>query len=207
MRRNDRQRQQNRNEDADGNQQHRNRPRFMGFRALEEIAQSDDQEILIKVNERKDSFLNLINSAIDRADIFVLIIKILSKVCQSSFDELKLKLLLDVCNSQFIGHLRNYLMDLPYAEVKTRNNVYWNNQLDFWINFVMFCECIIDLSPATALRKCRSLIEDTSKCCLEGLKARHGFNLPDNNMSKLAELRERLSVCEKENVSLSENFS
>lgn len=174
----------------------------MGFLMLQELANSDTTEILANLNKKKQSFSELLQSPIQRPDMFVLILKLMSNICKSSFDQIKLKFLLEICNSQFIIHLRTYLMDLPYAEAedKAKNQLYWNNENEFWANFITFCDSIILLSPSTALNKCRSLIEATSKSSLEGLKERHHFELQQDDSVKLDKLRNILTFRENENV-------
>lgn len=172
----------------------------MGFRLLQDIADAEGPDVLVKLRERSKLFGNLINSNIDKHDLIVLLMKAVSKVCASSFEQLKLEMLLNLCNSKFIATLRNYLMDLPYvaATEKRKNNMYWGNPTAFWGDLISFFECIILRSPSTALQTCRSLIDGTTKACLEGLKERHFFKLPAEDEMKLTELRERLLVCEKE---------
>ncbi|CAH2096329.1 unnamed protein product [Euphydryas editha] len=172
--------------------------KMMGFLTLEALAKSDLKDLHTNINDKKEAFFHLLESPIDRPDVYVLVMELLSKICESSFDQLKLNLLLEICNSQFITNLRNYLMDLPYTETKSKNNKYWKNEVEFWKNFIRFCECIILMSPQTALNKCRSLIEGTSKLCLEELTTRHNFVLPEECNLKLNELRETLRAHEKE---------
>ncbi|XP_049873324.1 NFX1-type zinc finger-containing protein 1-like isoform X3 [Pectinophora gossypiella] len=186
--------QENRHENR---QQNRNKG-CMGFRTLEEMAQSDINDIITKIGENKSSFMNLLESTIDKDDIYVLVVAVISKICQSPFDELKSKLLLDICNSRFMKNLGNYLIELPYTDTKQKNNLYWNNQQAFWMNYVTFCDCIINVSPSTALQKLRPLIEGASKCCLEGLNEKHGFSLSEEQIRELDQLRTRLTTCEKE---------
>lgn len=170
----------------------------MGYAKLEALAKSDVKDILTNINDKKNALFRLFESPIDKPDEFALILELLSKICESTFDQLKLNILLDICNSQFITSLRNYLTDLPYTERKSANNKYWKNEVEFWKNFIRFCECITLISPQTALSKCRSLIEGTSRFCLEELKTRHNFVLPDEYNLKLDELREKLMAHEKE---------
>ncbi|XP_046965728.1 NFX1-type zinc finger-containing protein 1-like [Vanessa cardui] len=181
-----------------------NKIRRMGFLTLEALVKSDVKDILANLNAKKEGFLNLLQSPIDRADVHVLIMELLSKICESSFHQLKLTVLLDVCNSQFIGNFKNYLLDLPYVENKSANNKYWKNEIEFWKNFIMFCESIIVMSPTTALTKCRSLIDGSSKCCLEGLRDRHNFTLPEEYSMKLIQLRESLTAHEKDKTAKEE---
>ncbi|XP_075977884.1 NFX1-type zinc finger-containing protein 1-like [Anticarsia gemmatalis] len=169
-----------------------NRERFIGFTTLERIASSTQNNILIKINEHKDGFMNILNTPIDKPDIFVLLFQILFKVSQSPFGELKSKLILEVCNSNFISFLRHYLTDLPYAENKSQNNMYWKDQNEFWKNFIIFCGQVVEISPAVAVRKCRVLIESVSKSCLEGLNQRHAFALTEEHALKLEEIRGNL---------------
>lgn len=176
--------------------------KFVGFRTLEEIAKADKQDVLQKLNDKREGFMQVINSPIDRHDVFVLVIGILSKIVQTPFVGLKSKLILDVCNSNFISHLRNYLMDLPYVENKTKNNLYWNDQSEFWKNFIIFCGDIVETSPSTARKTCRALIESISKTCLEYLNQRHAFVLSEEYVVKLNEIRDKLTeLGDKEQVS------
>ncbi|KAJ8721998.1 hypothetical protein PYW08_004400 [Mythimna loreyi] len=171
------------------------RIRTLGFKTLEEISQAEEKDVLQKLNEKRDGFMNVINSPNkSNLDFYVLLIKILSKVTQSPFVELKSKLILDVCNSEFINYLRNYLMDLPYADKPTRyaNSLYWNNPSEFWDNFVRFFADIVETSPNLALMRCRALIDSITKTCLECLKEMHGFVLSEDNVLKLNEIRQKM---------------
>lgn len=181
-----------------GDKFHRN---YMGFLTLEALANSDITNILSNLSQKKQAFFELLHSPLQCLDMFVLILKVISNICKTSLDQIKLKFLLEICNSQFILHLQGYLMNLPYVEDKAKNQLYWNNEIEFWANFITFCDCIIQLSPSTALNKCRVLIDIASKCCLEGLKERHNFQLQDDYSDKLNKLRNTLLLRENENVS------
>lgn len=170
----------------------------MGFKTLEELANADSRDILMKISVKREAFMNFINSPIDRPDVFPLLMKILAKACQTSFDNLRLKFIIEVCNSQFLLYLQNFLLNLQYGTQKRANNLYWKDPIDFWSNFIQFCECVTTVSPSTALRSCRALIEATSRVCLEGLSDRHGFQLPDEYTLKLTQLRTSLTVQEQE---------
>ncbi|XP_069359382.1 NFX1-type zinc finger-containing protein 1-like [Maniola hyperantus] len=187
--------------------QNHNRPKKptnMGFIMLQNLAKSESKEIISQINDKREAFMNLLQSPIERLDVFALVLELLAKVCQSSFDQLKLTILLDVCNSPFIISLRNYMMDLPYAERKPANNMYWKNPNEFWVNFLTFCECITTLSPSIALAKCRSLIDGTSKLCLEALGERHDYKLPEHCDLMLIKLRDALTTHEKEKTDTGE---
>lgn len=174
-----------------------NRKKYIGFKLLEEISQCDSQDALSKLTERKEAFMELVQAPIEKFDMFVLIIECMAKVCQSSFEELKLKLVRDTCNSNFIVSLKSYLMELPYPQSKPANNLYWKNPDSFWKNLITVFETVINTSPTLALNKCRSLVEATSIACLDGLKERHDYNLPDEFITKLADLRESMNTFEK----------
>ncbi|KAJ2949110.1 hypothetical protein O0L34_g6049 [Tuta absoluta] len=178
----------------------KNPQRHIGFKILEEISQSDSQDILVRIDQRKEAFLNLIKSQIEKPDIFVLITNLMAKVSDSSFKQLKVQILRDICNSAYLGNFQKYLMDIPYMldQDISSNNLYWKDQEGFWMKFVTFSECLVDLLPVTALQKCRSLIEDSSKSCLEKLEERHNFKLSNECSLRLTQLRERLTFSEHE---------
>ncbi|XP_048478338.1 NFX1-type zinc finger-containing protein 1 isoform X3 [Plutella xylostella] len=195
-----RQHQDNNGSSDEDDDKQKNKTRPMGFRLLQEIANTDTADILPKLNGKANSFQALLDSDIDKNDMLVLIIKVIAKVCRSPFEELKLNVLLNVCNSKYIARLSGYLMDLPYTAAgnKRTNSVYWTTPNDFWDNFICFCECIILRSPSTALQRCRALIDGASRVCLDGLKMRANFQLSPESDAKLNELREKLVICEKE---------
>ncbi|XP_072949114.1 uncharacterized protein [Epargyreus clarus] len=174
------------------------RGKDVGFNYLLELSKSDSKQIIGSINVRREAFLQLLQSPIERLDLYVLIVKILTIVSKSSFEQIRSNLLLDVCNSQFITNLRNYLMDLPYTEERSSNTMYWDKPEEFWENFISFCDYIIKTMPSIAMFKCKTLIEGTTKCCLEGLSQKHDFNLSEELVEKLEVMRRKLITQEEE---------
>ncbi|KAI8436677.1 hypothetical protein MSG28_010165 [Choristoneura fumiferana] len=177
--------------------------RPMGFKALEDISRSDSVDIIERINQQKKQFTCLLESPVDKKkqDVFALVLELITNVWKSTFEESKKLLLLEICNSKFIEHLQLYLMQLPYAtsrEDKYFNKYYWTKEMNFWTNFMNFCEFIINVSPSTAVRKCGSLIDGSSKVCLEGLKEKHGFELPEEYESRMTKIRNSLKTCDDE---------
>lgn len=183
----------------------------MDYRVLKTLTQAGIEELIAKINANKDSFFNLLNNIkpIDESNHnkFVLIMELLSKVSLSAFMQLKLTLLLKVCDSQFIGLLGVYLMNLPSVTKKTRNRLYWDNQENFWQNFSTFCECVINISPSTATLKLKLLIDSISKLCLKELTEKHGLVLSEEAKFKISLLRERLINSEEEKVGYTVAFA
>ncbi|XP_047991491.1 NFX1-type zinc finger-containing protein 1-like [Leguminivora glycinivorella] len=171
--------------------------RDMSCNTLEEISRSESVIIIEKINRQKEGFKKLIDSPPDyrNRDVFALVFELVTNVWKSSFEESKKLLLLEICNSKFIDNLQLYLMQLPYIESrrdKLFNKHYWMKEKEFWSNFMTFCECVINVSPATAVRKCGALIEATSKSCLEGLKEKHDFELPEEYAARITNIRDRI---------------
>ncbi|XP_061715975.1 NFX1-type zinc finger-containing protein 1-like [Cydia pomonella] len=178
------------------------RDRPMGFKMLQEISRCESTTIIEKINQQKNCFMHLLNTPVDskKNDVFALVLELVTNVWKSSFEESKKLLLLEVCNTKFIDHLQLYLMQLPYTmspEDKFFNKYYWTREKEFWSHFISFCECLITVSPATAGQKCRALIEATSKSCLEGLKEKQGFELPEEYTARMTEIRDSIKVCDK----------
>ncbi|CAH0691773.1 unnamed protein product [Spodoptera exigua] len=169
--------------------------RTMGFIGLQKIAESEEKDVLQKINEHREDFFCIVNAPIEKHDVFVLVVEILSKATQSPFVELKSKLMLDVFNTVFINHLRYYLVDLPYDENKSSNNLYWRNQIQFWKNLLTFCSDIVDTSPAIAINRCKGLIA-VMKTCLESLHDNHGLVLSEDCTIKFNEIRQKMTSYE-----------
>ncbi|XP_059049950.1 NFX1-type zinc finger-containing protein 1-like [Achroia grisella] len=166
---------------------------------LQEITNSDD--VLAEINDKKKFFENLFKTSTQIQNIFVLVIEILSKASESSFNDLKLKMILIVGNPLFISQFRNYLMDLPYQdESKSRNQLYWKNPINFWRNLLKFLECIINLSPSTAVRFYRPLINYTIKQSLEELIKMRRFSLPEEYSNQITQLQNKLTEWETKHL-------
>lgn len=176
------------------------RIRHVGFQFLFRLAQSDSKEILSEYNRNKNAIMvDILQKPIERLDLFPLILEIASRVCTSNFPQLKLEFILGICNSSFVStYLMLYLSNLPYVERKRENLFYWNDQEKFWANLIVLLETITAISPSTAMAKCRALIENISKGCLESLKERHNFDLPEEYHLRLQTLRNSIAVQEKD---------
>ncbi|XP_052747658.1 NFX1-type zinc finger-containing protein 1-like, partial [Galleria mellonella] len=177
-----------------------NQKRKHPLETLQEIAKSND--ILAEINNKKNFFNNLFKSSTTKKDIFVLIVEILAKTSESSFNDLKLKMILHVANSLYITQLRTYLMDLPYYDNKSKdgNRLYWKNPTNFWKNILKFLECLINLSPSTFVKLYRSLLCNTIRLCLEELEKNQGYSLPAEHMIKFTELQNKLMEWETKNL-------
>ncbi|KAI8436674.1 hypothetical protein MSG28_010162 [Choristoneura fumiferana] len=180
-----------------------NKERPMGFRMLEQMSQSNSVDIIERISQQKKSFTLLLETPVEKEkqDVFALVLQIITNLSKTSFEESMKVLLLEICNSKFIDHLQLYLTQLPYCKSdldKSFNGYYWKKQTEFWGNFMSFSELIINVSPSTAVRKCGSLIEATSKICLEGLKAKHGFELPEEYVERMTRIRDSLTTYENE---------
>lgn len=188
-----------------GQEQNKNtwKERPMGFKTLQDISQSDSVDIIERINQHKRQFTCLLQSPVDKKkqDVFALVLELITNVWKSTFEESKKLLLLEICNSKFVENLQLYLMQLPYAtsrDDKYFNKYYWTQEIHFWTNFMNFCEFIINVSPSTAVRKCGSLIDGSTKVCLEGLKEKHGFQLPEEYESRITKIRNSLKTCDDE---------
>ncbi|XP_038210049.1 NFX1-type zinc finger-containing protein 1-like [Zerene cesonia] len=187
----------NENESMIFNQSNKRRNQNLGILTLMKLSEYDGNDILSEINSKREAFCNFLKMPSDRLDVYSLILSISAKICQSRFDQLKLELLLEICNSGFIQNLVLYLLNLPYTENKEQNSLYWKHQTTFWKNLILTLECIIAISPSTATNKCRSLIESASKCCLEALKEKHNYELPEEDVKKFQILRNFFSYREK----------
>lgn len=175
----------------------------MGFRILEEMSKSNSVDIIERISKGKQYFLLLLETPVEKKkqDVFALVLQIITNLSKTAFTESQKLLLLEICNSKFMDYLQLYLTQLPYCKSeldKSLNGYYWKKQTEFWSNFITFCELMINVSPSTAVRKCGSLIEATSKICLEGLKAKHGFELPEEYVERMNRIRDCIVTYENE---------
>ncbi|XP_045518315.1 NFX1-type zinc finger-containing protein 1-like [Pieris brassicae] len=181
-----------------GENKNKRRPTFIGYQFLFKVSQCDSKDIITEFNKHKIAIMDVLQNPIEKLDFFPIILEIANKVSDSNFPQLKLEFILDICNSNFIKlHLVLYLANLPYCATKRDNLLYWNDQVKFWNNLIVLLETITAISPFTAMTRCRALIEGSSKACIDLLKERHGFVLPEEYTLRLQNVRDMIMEHEK----------
>ncbi|CAF4881675.1 unnamed protein product [Pieris macdunnoughi] len=181
-----------------GQNKNRRRPTFIGYQFLYKVSQCDSKDIITEFNKNKIAIMDILQNPIEKLDFFPIILEIANKVSDSNFPQLKLEFILNICNSNFIKlHLVLYLANLPFCATKRDNMMYWNDQVKFWNNLIVLLETITAISPSTAMNRCRALIESSSKACIDLLKERHGFVLPEEYTLRLQKVRDMITEHEK----------
>ncbi|XP_022127667.2 NFX1-type zinc finger-containing protein 1 [Pieris rapae] len=181
-----------------GENRNRSRPAFIGYQFLYKVSQCDSKDIITEFNKNKIAIMDVLQNPIEKLDFFPLILEIANKVSDCNFPQLKLEFILGICNSNFIKlHLVLYLANLPFCATKRDNMLYWNDQVKFWNNLIVLLETITAISPSTAMSRCRVLIESSSKACIDLLKERHGFELPEEYMLRLQRVKDLITQHEK----------
>lgn len=82
----------------------------MGFKYVQDLLQSHDIEhILVTLNNDRKGFKELLDSKDLSNDLIVLLVKLLSKICDSNFTESKIRVFQMAFNSEFVDHLIKFV--------------------------------------------------------------------------------------------------
>lgn len=175
----------------------RPRPQFMGFKKLEEIHQMEPDQIVVGLCSEEAGFEKLLKSELSN-DYVVLVIRVISKCCQTTFQQNKAKILARVCEKDFTDQLIKYLneINLHDSYEKTRNKFFWSgdNKNLFWKDLLEFFEAIINLIPNTAVDVLPKLLKQTV-LTVTILESREGIPIPDSVKANLEELQLKLTMC------------
>ncbi|KAJ9594038.1 hypothetical protein L9F63_014515, partial [Diploptera punctata] len=126
--------------------QNRRREYVMGYTELERLSNEDDPYGVIEVlANRTYGFEKLLKQEL-KPDVVILVIKLLSKLCNVEFAELKIKLLSSACNFNFLDQLSRHIAVIPLEQNKRRKA----NIGSFFEDLLSFLETVINLLPSKA---------------------------------------------------------
>lgn len=82
----------------------------MGFKYVQDLLENHNLEhILVTLNNDRKGFKELLDSINVSNDLIVLLIKLLSRVCDSNFHESKIRLFQMAFNSELVDHLIKFI--------------------------------------------------------------------------------------------------
>lgn len=85
----------------------------MGFKMIEQLLDNDDvEDISFQLSNDKRGFKELLEDRDIKPDFIVLVIKLLGKVCSSSFQNVIINIFETVLRSSFIDSIVNYISKL-----------------------------------------------------------------------------------------------
>nr|XP_022912880.1 NFX1-type zinc finger-containing protein 1-like isoform X1 [Onthophagus taurus] len=123
----------------------------LGFKKLEEVLAGEIPEnVLTFLNENFDGLLLLLQEPDLSPDYISLILRSVVKIAESYFEPLKVKILHEVIEDNFIKQLINFLTQLHLAEErdKRRAKYFWSNPNEFFSHLNIFCETVIKMIPS-----------------------------------------------------------
>ncbi|GLV42804.1 uncharacterized protein CBL_03544 [Carabus blaptoides fortunei] len=170
----------------------------MGFQKLEKLNEMEpDQLVVVLANE--DVGLEKLFKTDLTPDYIVLILRVISKLCESTFQENKGSLLVKICQRDFIDKLIKYLSELVVQEPyeKQRNKFYWQDQDRFWNDLLILFETVLLVVPNTACEVLPKLVKHT--CISVGNMEKHQHVIiSDTVKTKLEELQVKVMMCVEE---------
>lgn len=190
----------NRNEGAAENRGARRErnPFGVGFKFIEGLCEKDPEEILMTVSTNKGFSIRLEQEL--PYDFIVILLKLLSKMCGSAFNELKIEVITLFCKEKFIDQLTKYIATLPVQndKDKRRNNHFWNNPDEFWNNLYVMCSSVIELIPSTAIEVIPKVVQCSILSIQNFTAMSSNVKVSDEIKDKFEKLQVKLCLCIEE---------
>lgn len=135
-----------------------------GFKYIESLCEKDPEEIMISISSTKGFSIRLEQEL--SGDFIVILLKLLSKLCTSTFNECKSEVIGLFCQNRFIEKLSYFVATLPVQEDRDKraNSYFWQNTTEFWNNLHVMCNSVIDLMPNLAVDVIYKLVKTTILC-------------------------------------------
>lgn len=119
---------------------------FLGYRQLEKLANGEPPEIIVVLASRRSEFETLLKKQL-RPDFLILIIRVLSKLCEADFEENKAAILSQACHHDFLDQLSKHVALIPLEMNRKRKE----NVGIFLDDLMTFLENVINLLPSKAV--------------------------------------------------------
>lgn len=169
-----------------------------GFKHLESLCELNPEQIIISISTNK-YFSNRLDQDL-AGDYVVIMLKLLSKVCQSSFKALKAGVITLFCKERFIDNLKKFIALLAVHNEKDKhwNQYFWRNPEEFWSNMHVLCNSVIELMPSTAIDIMPHLIS-SANLSIRNLETEQKITIPQEIKRGFEKLQQKLIVCAEEN--------
>ncbi|KAJ8946030.1 hypothetical protein NQ318_023279 [Aromia moschata] len=174
----------------------------MGFKIAQEIGDNNNAEEVIQalLNDRK-GFKELLKENELSGDWLILVTKMLTKICDTSFIESKIKIFQTVfVHSTYPKQLTSFISNLPNHDEreKKRNEYFWNESDQFWNNLIIIFEDVVKL-PSFASQNLPVLLKAIHRTLLV-IEEEHGLHIADEIKEKFVMLLEKVQSMESEFV-------
>ncbi|XP_030764249.1 NFX1-type zinc finger-containing protein 1-like isoform X2 [Sitophilus oryzae] len=181
----------NRNNDRRLNQKpsYTNRPeRSMGLRYIEDLLNLDPKAIVFKLSDDKNGFLKLLANKSISNDLIILILKLTHKVCEVSFNDVKIKLLTNVLRSHFMDKLNSYISSISHQSSveKNDNSYFWENTENFYKNLLLLATTVHEMIPSYSENIYRILT--TLNVFIPLIEEQHAMHISDGIKGSLKHL-------------------
>lgn len=165
---------------------------------LKQIHAKSDEEILTEFSQKNVDFLKWMQGGNDVGEKVYLLMGIFSKIVSSPFHVHKAAILSRVCKGAFFKELFSFILLLPSqsGSERTANKTLWNNIDKFLMNVIIFCSCLFDVVPTSAVEIVTKLIS-TAQLTINNLE-RESLKIADEVKQQLSQLNEKLQECVKE---------
>ncbi|XP_014216288.1 NFX1-type zinc finger-containing protein 1-like [Copidosoma floridanum] len=178
---------------------------YFGYSRLKNLSSmTSSNDVMTVIAEKESEFQKLISHEMS-PDALVLVLNVLTAICNANFVEIIARILSQACSDSFLKTLENYLSKLPLegpAERKT-NMLYHDDKNRFWENLNNLFKRIIELLPRTACNKLLPLLQKVNMI-LRNIDTNQTYKIDDKVKvafeDLLKELEEEIRKIEEKNV-------
>lgn len=170
----------------------------VGFKFIEGLCEKDPEEIMMAVSTNKGFSLRLDQDM--PYDYIVILLKLLSKVCFSTFIECKIEVMTLFCKKTFIDQLIKYIATLPIQNDRDKqgNRHFWQKPDEFWNSLYAMCSSIIELMPSMAIEVIPKVIQSIILSIQNFETMKSDTKVNDEIKEKFEKLQEKLVLCIEE---------
>lgn len=173
---------------------------YIGFKRLDDMCNMEIEKLITILSIEVDLFNKLlIRDNSESQDVYVLIIKLLRKVCDSPFTQHIGQLLSSFCQKEFIDQLLRYLHDLTLQNrnERERNKYFWKNVDEFWENILFVFDSILKTIPNTAVEALPKIVK-TLTLTIRNIEIEQKIYVADDVKDKIDNFYLKLTLCIEE---------
>ncbi|KAG5881472.1 hypothetical protein JTB14_026529 [Gonioctena quinquepunctata] len=188
------------NRPPNNDQSNQRKIRQMGFRYLQDLLKKDDlEEIIFTLNNDKRGYKELLESRDMSNDIIVLILQLLCRVCECSFQSSKIQLFESALRSPFSDNVIKFVSTIAIQNEREKrfNSCFWKDTDEFWNNIISLARNLHDLIPTSSCEVMVKLLKAV-KLNIPIIETTHSIHISDNIKNDIENLFDLVEKTSKE---------
>nr|XP_023014369.1 NFX1-type zinc finger-containing protein 1-like [Leptinotarsa decemlineata] len=173
--------------------------RQMGFRSVQDLLMKENlEDIILVLSNDKNGFKEVLENREMSNDMVVLILRLLSKISECSFQSSKIELLEFALRSAFADNVIKFVSTIAIqtSQEKNRNTEFWKDTDQFWNNMIQVTRNMQDIIPTSSCEVTLKLLK-AAKLNIPNIETSHTLKISDSikkEVDQLFDIAEKLSM-------------